>query len=169
MNQNKTGLTSFEWGYWPLWMIALVSVSSALIIRFVPYDWELYVLLANLVGIVVGIVVGFMPWLAHQWQVSEYGWWLCTITAFAITIIAIAFTNLVPILVSFYWDFDFYISHWIIPVAVEAFIVARMFRRVCEKWLKSEAGWREWTNAGIKAVGVFSVMFIFLFIFWNAL
>jgi hypothetical protein len=169
MDQNKSSLPLLDWGYWPLWIIAFVSASSAVIIRLVPYDWELYVLLVNLVGIIVGIVVGFMPWLAHAWRSSEVGWWICTITALIVTIIAIAFTNLLPSLNSFYWDFGLYISRWIISVAIESLVVAFMIRRVCKQWLKSEAGWREWTWAGVKIFGIFILMFVFLFIFWNSI
>ena len=169
MEQTKEKLPAFDLGYLPLWNIAFVAVGSAAIIWLVSYNWELYVVLASLMGLIAGIVVGFTPWLTQKLRITETDFWTYTITAIIVTIIALTLTNSLPLFDGIYWEMNFYVSHWIIPATIESLVVTSVIKHVCEKWLKSEAGWGEWASAGLKVFGVFIVMFIFCFIFWTAL
>jgi len=59
-----------EWGPWPLWILAGVAVSSiaisSLSISFVALI---------LGGVIGGVFVGFMPYLANRWRITRVRWW----------------------------------------------------------------------------------------------
>ena len=143
--QPTTLSPKLEWGPWFLWILASVTAGGLVItyIFFEGYDLALG-FSASLGGIIGGIVVGFMPWLAQKRQISKVGWWISTLIGTAFIIIA-----LVIVSINYEWLLGIYIGFWIIPSVLGSSIIGLITRWICKRWLNSQARWWEWILGGI--------------------
>jgi hypothetical protein len=160
---HEMPLPTIEWGFWPLWVLASVTAGLPSIVNIGYSKWLVGIVRTNLVFIFVGILIGFMPWLAQKWQISKFGWWICNFTALGITVWALVFIERPR------YIFLGYIILWVLPLVIASSIVALITRRVCQRWLNSDTNWWKLAVAGIEVILVFIVILFFCMIFWNAM
>jgi hypothetical protein len=144
-----------EWGSWFLWILASVTAGGLAITYIFFNGYEMtYGLSASIGGIIGGIVVGFMPWLAQKRQTSRAVWWVCTFISSALTVVAFAI-----VYINHQEYFDIY-TFWIITSVLGSTLIALISRGICKRQLISQASWWVWTSAVISILIIgFGIVF----------
>jgi hypothetical protein len=181
MNEEQTATTQpeilspLEGGPWLLWILTGVTVGS------LPIYFSLMQIGIILGGATGGIIAGFMPYLAQQWQISKKRWklWILinSILIAASLLIRIYYfysaaqAALIDYAASGIYSrtlqselelrLDFLFSYLVLGI-ITGLLVAAITRWVCRRWKNSQASWRVWTVAGILIVVSTSVP-IYLF------
>ena len=168
MNEEQTATTQpeilspiIEWGPWPLWILVGVTVGNSITIYFSLLQG---IILGGAIG---GVIVGFMPYFAKQWQISKARWWLWTLvnSTLIVTFLLICMYYLYLEAQSAQINLEEYGIHsttiqsqfesrlvflFIIIVlgTITGMIVAAITRWVCRRWQNSQASWWVWIVAG---------------------
>ena len=142
---SKTLSSMLEWGPWFLWILASVT-AGGLAIRYIIFggDVGLDGVGASFGGIIGGIVVGWMPWLAQKRQISKIGWRICALVSIALTVIAVVMVFNDPHSYS-----EMYIGYWVFPSVLGSSLIGTIAREIGQRKLKSQLTWWQWALAGV--------------------
>ena len=140
---SKTLSPMLEWGHWFLWILTSVT-AGGLAISYIFFGGHVgYGVVASFGGVIGGIIVGWMPWFAQKYPVSNIGWWICAIVSMALTVIAV-------VLVFFMYPHlsaEKYIGYLVFPSVLGSSLIGTIAREIGQRKLKSQATWWQWALA----------------------
>ena len=168
-----------EWGPWPLWILAGVTIGGIAIYFSLIH---IGIILGGTIG---GIIVGFMPYFAKQWQISKARWWLWILVNSTLIVTSLLICTYYLYLeaqsaqidleasgihsTTVYSQFEFRLVFLFIMIVlgiITGMIVAVITRWVCRRWQTSLASWWVWTVAGILiVVSTFISLYLTAFMF----
>ena len=140
---SETLTPMLEWGPWFLWNLASVT-AGGLAIRYIFFGGYVGTdgVSASFGGIIGGIIVGWMPWLAQKYQISKIGWRICAAVSITLTVIAVVLVFNDPHSYS-----EMYIGYWVFPSVLGSSLIGTIAREIGHRNLKSQVTWWQWALA----------------------